>query len=145
MAGPDEELGGEPACWANLFADDLFPTATGQDAGEGAAVDLAAVAREASGPGVAWSRQSDDLNVNLLVFPSGDGVEPHVNGEVDVLIVVIAGEGSIAVDGVHRPLRAGQALLVPKGAQRAIRGVSERFAYLSCHRRRGGLWPTVRP
>lgn len=107
-------------------------------------VDLAALARAADVPGVAWSRQSDDLNINLLTFATGAGVEAHVNSEVDVLLVAISGEGILAVDGVHRPLRAGQAVLIPKGAQRSITSASDPFVYLTCHRRRAGLWPTKR-
>ncbi len=81
------------------------------------------------------------MNANLLVFAAGEGVAEHVNAEVDVLLVGIAGEGVVDVGGTGRLLRAGQALVVPKGARRGTRGVSVRFAYLTCHRRRPGLWP----
>jgi quercetin dioxygenase-like cupin family protein len=134
----DDELGGDPPCWAHLLeeGDD------GQAASGPPVVDLAALARAAAAPGAAWSTQSDDLNVTLVVFATGVGVAGHVNREVDVLIVAIAGDGILEVDGVHRPLRAGQAVIVPKGARRAIRGASDPFAYLTCHRRRAGLWPS---
>jgi hypothetical protein len=33
---------------------------------------------------------------------------------------------------------------VPKGSRRGIRAASDRFAYLTCHGRRAGLWPTPR-
>lgn len=135
-----DELGGDPACWLHLFEEEATPG----DETAGGVADLAAAARAASSPGVAWSRQSDDLNVNLITFATGEGVDEHVNQEVDVLIVVIGGEGILAVDGLHRPLRAGQAVIIPKGALRRITSASERFAYLTCHRRRAGLWPVPR-
>lgn len=144
MPGFENEQGGDAACWAHLFADELFATDAHHDAPRAEVVDLARLAREASAQGVAWSCQSDDFNANLLVFGNGDGVEPHVNDEVDVLIVAMAGEGIIEVDGEHRPLHAGQALVVPKGARRAIHSASDPFAYLTCHRRRAGLWPASR-
>ena len=82
-----------------------------------------------------------DLNVNLLVWGADEGVVEHVNGEVDVLLVGIAGDGLAEVDGMAHPLRAGQALIIPKGVRRAIRSTGGRFAYLTCHRRPAGLWP----
>ncbi|MGD9891273.1 MAG: cupin domain-containing protein [Dehalococcoidia bacterium] len=93
------------------------------------------------GPGPVWTRSSADLNVNLLSFDRGQGVPAHVNDEVDVLLVVVAGEGAIEIDGVVHSVRAGQVCLIPKGAERAIHSAGGPFAYLTCHRRRGGLMP----
>jgi quercetin dioxygenase-like cupin family protein len=105
-------------------------------------LDLAALASAATAPGSAWTRQSEDLNINLLVFASGEGVAEHINTEVDVLLVGIAGAGAVTVDGTRRVLRAGHALLIPKGANRGIQSESDPFAYLTCHCRRAGLWPS---
>lgn len=127
--------GGDPACWAHLFPD--------EEEGERDVIDLPTLAREAGVTGAVWTRESDDLNVNLLVFPAGDGVQEHVNSEVDVLLVGIAGDGLVTVDGLPRVLRAGQAIVIPKGVRRGTRAVSDPFAYLTCHRRRAGLWPSV--
>lgn len=118
---------------------------TEREAGGPVVVDLAELAQSDLDRTLAWSLQSEDLNVNLLVFGRGGRVEEHVNAEVDVLLVAIAGAGEVLVDGVRFPLAAGRAILVPKGARRATRCVSERFAYLTCHRRRRGLWPTTVP
>ena len=142
MSGADEELGGDPACWAHLFADAIVATPT--VAADDPVVDLAAVAHAAACQGVAWSSQSDDLSANLLVFARGDGIQPHVNEEVDVLIVAIAGEGIISIGDTRRPFRAGQAILIPKGVQRGLTSASDPFAYLTCHRRRAGLRPVPR-
>ncbi|MGH2389013.1 MAG: cupin domain-containing protein [Chloroflexota bacterium] len=103
-------------------------------------IDLPALARAATATGPIWSRTSEDLNVNLLLL-DGSGVAEHVNDEVDVLLVGVAGEGIIEVDGAPHALPAGGALVIPKGARRAVRVTAGRFAYLTCHRRRGGLWP----
>jgi quercetin dioxygenase-like cupin family protein len=155
----EEPLGGDPPCWAHLFDDaadaprvSADQSDDGQDllAAEESAgdtqrvVDLAALVRAASASGAVWTHQSEDLNANLLVFTSGEGVAEHVNTEVDVLVIGIAGEGVVAVEGMPRPLRAGYALVIPKGARRGIQSVREPFAYLTCHRRRAGLWPAPR-
>ena len=109
--------------------------------GEIQVVNLAALVAGAGARRIAWAMRSRDLNANLLVLSVGEGVEEHVNTEVDVLLVGMAGEGAIVVDGHVLTLRAGQALLIPVGARRAIRAVTVPFAYLTCHRRRAGLWP----
>jgi quercetin dioxygenase-like cupin family protein len=105
--------------------------------------DLVAIARDADQRRLAWSAQSEDLNTNLVVLTPGAAVEPHVNREVDVLIVGIDGAGIVIVDGDEQSVRAGEVILIPKGRARATRAGAERFAYLTCHRRRAGLWPTV--
>jgi quercetin dioxygenase-like cupin family protein len=104
-------------------------------------VALAEILAGSDGPGPLWTATTDDLNVNLLSFEGNQGVPRHVNDEVDVLIVGIAGEGDIEIDGEVQRLGAGGLCLIPKGAARALRATGGRFAYLSCHRRRGGLWP----
>ena len=112
---------------------------------EPALVTLADVLTAASGPGAVWTHTSPDLNVNLVSFEAGQGVPPHVNQEVDVLIVAVAGEGVLELDGTAHPIRAGQLCVVPKGVRRSIRSGGGPFAYLTCHRRRGGLWPDGAP
>lgn len=79
--------------------------------------------------------------MNLLAWNAGGGVAEHRNAEVDVQILGIAGRGVITAEEVDYPLQTGQVLIIPKGTRRAIRGTSDRFAYLTCHRRRSGQWP----
>lgn len=108
-------------------------------------IDLGALAAQASANGdvgAVWSLASADLNLNLLHFSAGDGVETHSNREVDVVGLVIAGEGILELDDRQEHLRPGLLFFIPKGARRAIRSASADFAYLSCHRRRAGLMPT---
>jgi quercetin dioxygenase-like cupin family protein len=108
-------------------------------------IDLGALATQASAGGNAgavWSIASADLNLNLLHFAAGDGVEAHINREVDVLGLVISGEGILELEDRQERLRPGLLFFIPKGAGRAIRSSSADFAYLSCHRRRAGLMPT---
>ncbi|HVA89613.1 MAG TPA: cupin domain-containing protein [Chloroflexota bacterium] len=104
-------------------------------------IDLAALARDPMARQPAWAMQSTDLNANLLVFDGADGVAEHVNREVDVLVVAVAGVGVVTIDDEAHSLVAGQAVLIPLGARRAIQAAGTRFAYLTCHRRRAGLWP----
>ncbi len=112
---------------------------------EPATHDLPRLARLALGRKPAWARQSEDLNVNLISCLPGEGIGGHVNDEVDVLLVGIDGEGSVVIDDDWHPLPPGQVVIVPKGTRRATRCDGDHFAYLTCHRRRSGLWPTTKP
>lgn len=103
---------------------------------------LATEAAETARDGVLWSLASTDLNANLVRFPRGDGVEPHVNNEVDVLGVVVAGAGALVLDGREEPLRPGVAFFIPRGRRRAFRATTSELVYLTCHRRRPALMPT---
>jgi quercetin dioxygenase-like cupin family protein len=136
-----EPEGGDAACWAHLVDD--FTAVDGTSLGGVVAVDVAAIgdgAREA----VPWSTRSADLDVNLLHFAAGDGVAAHINADLDVLLVGVAGGGEVLVDGQPYPLRPGRVVLVPKGRERATLATSEQFCYLSCHRARPGLMPVSR-
>ena len=150
----EEEFGGDPPCWAHLFDEETIGLEEGQTASSETAaksfgpeqiVDLAALVRSATAQGAIWTRESEDLDINLLVFAAGEGVAEHVNAEVDMLLVGIAGAGAVTIDGTSQHLTAGDAIVIPKGARRRTQSMSDRFVYLSCHRRRGGLWPRRQP
>ena len=90
--------------------------------------------------GVIWAlRGSGDLNANLVRFDAGGGVGEHVNEEVDVLFVGVAGSGGVRVEGEEHRLSAGTLVFAPKGAKRSTGASSDGFAYLTIHRRRGPL------
>jgi quercetin dioxygenase-like cupin family protein len=90
--------------------------------------------------GAIWALQgSGDLNANLVRFDAGGGVGEHVNEEVDVLFVGVAGSGSVRVDGEEYVVLAGTLVFVPRGVRRSTSASSDGFAYLTVHRRRGPL------
>lgn len=89
-----------------------------------------------AGRGAAWSATGADLTVNVVVWPSGGGVDAHVNAERDVLWVVLEGSGEVAIDGAVHAVRAGWAALVPAGAERELRAGPDGIRYVSAHRRR---------
>jgi quercetin dioxygenase-like cupin family protein len=89
---------------------------------------------------VIWTlEESGDLNANLVRFDTGGGVGEHVNDEVDVLFVGMAGSGFVQAGGDEHTLSAGTLVFVPKGTTRSIVALSDGFAYLTVHRRRGPL------
>jgi mannose-6-phosphate isomerase-like protein (cupin superfamily) len=92
-----------------------------------------------SGIGPLWGMASADLNATLLVWPPGHEIAEHVNPQLDVLVVVLGGQGVVIVDGEAHDLPAGSAILVPRGARRRIEAGAGGLRYLSVHRRRGPL------
>lgn len=92
--------------------------------------------------GPVWSFNSEQMNINLLRLSAGAGIDAHVNHEVDVFGVVVAGKGVLVLEDEEQHLHAGQAFLIPRGMRRAIRSAGGDFAYLSCHRRRKALMPS---
>jgi mannose-6-phosphate isomerase-like protein (cupin superfamily) len=91
--------------------------------------------------GPAFSLESTDLDCNFLRFDRGEGVPLHINAQVDVAGIVLAGEGFLQVDGRQYLLGEGDFFYVPKGTARKLRSAGGPFAYLSFHARRPCLTP----
>jgi mannose-6-phosphate isomerase-like protein (cupin superfamily) len=106
-------------------------------------VDLLERCHAASHSGPQWAHECEDLDVTLLSWEPGKRMEPHVNNEVDVVWIGIEGAGLVSVNGEKQELRPGVAILIPKSCERSIESISERLSYLSVHRRRRGLMPTI--
>ena len=107
-------------------------------------LDLLAAAAE-GGSGAILSRETADLDLNLVRFSDGAGVAAHLNREVDVLLVAVSGSGTVTVNEDRYLLEPGKALLIPKNTTRSIVSpASGEFSYLSIHRRRAGLLPRRR-
>ncbi|HJQ74730.1 MAG TPA: cupin domain-containing protein [Gaiellaceae bacterium] len=89
--------------------------------------------------GPVWGAASADLNATLLEWPAGAGPAEHVNGQLDVLYVVLEGSATLTLDGEARELGAGEATIVDKGVRRALVAGPDGVRYLTAHTRRGGL------
>jgi uncharacterized cupin superfamily protein len=105
-------------------------------------IDIAASLRQANNDGPIWSVSSEQLNVNLLRLPTGDSITAHANTELDVVLMIFEGSGELMVDGVAYDLRPGRAVVIPRGATRAMHCTVGPLVYLTCHRRRAGLMPS---
>lgn len=108
-------------------------------------VDTAGIAVPADAAdrgGVGWAFAGEDLNVNVVVLGPGGGIAEHRNAEVDVLVVTLAGSGTLTVDRAVHQLRSGAVAHVPKGTRRRVDAGGEGLRYLTVHRRRPGLTVT---
>jgi quercetin dioxygenase-like cupin family protein len=91
--------------------------------------------------GAVWSlARGGDLDANLVHLGPSGVIGAHVNEEVDVLVVGIAGLGSVSIDSVHHELQPGTVVAVPKRSDRAIAAAPDSdVVYLTVHRARPGL------
>jgi mannose-6-phosphate isomerase-like protein (cupin superfamily) len=94
--------------------------------------------------GPQWGTATDDLNLTVLSWKEGQGVAEHVNNELDVLWIALQGSADVTVDGKIHQLQQGGAIVVPRGAARALKSTSAEFNYISIHKRRAGLQITSR-
>lgn len=94
---------------------------------------------DVSGDGVHWSLDSEDVNANLVHLDPGHHIDDHVNDEVEVLVVVLSGFGTISIEGHAHPLAPTTVALVPRSSRRQVTASKHGMTYLSIHRRRGGI------
>lgn len=106
-------------------------------------VDLLEQASTVAQGGPQWSHECEDLDLTLLSWENGKSIAPHINDEVDGVLIGVLGTGVVTVNGQAHELRPGVVILIPKGCERAIQSTAQRLSYLSVHRRRRGLMPTI--
>jgi quercetin dioxygenase-like cupin family protein len=102
----------------------------------GARVDLASLAAVGDRPGAVWRLDGEDLQANLVRLEPGDRIQAHRNHDVEVLVVAVAGQGELTVDGQVHQLTPMVLVHVPKATVRAVMAVDGPLTYLSVHRRR---------
>lgn len=139
--------GGDPACWAHLFDDDESIAEHPPDPHPigAVAVDLGGVDLR-GGAGAVWSLpHGGDLDANLVHLGPRDVIGAHVNRELDVVLVVVAGRGRLAIDDASHDLRSDTLVMIPKGSRREVHAGAHGLTYLSIHRRRGSLAIGIKP
>lgn len=113
-------------------------------------LDTTEVAAAVGEPGVAgaiWRLEPDEreLDANVIALPAGGGIAEHVGGDLDVLIHVVAGSGSLRTDGGEIALEPGALVYLPHRSRRAIVAGPGGLRYLSVHKRKQNrpLMPTL--
>ncbi|MFE4449945.1 hypothetical protein [Streptomyces sp. NPDC056796] len=100
--------------------------------------------------GALWhlAEQGRELDANVVRLPPGAGVGEHQEDVLDVLLVVLAGAGSLRTgDGGTLDLVPTTVTWLPRTSRRSLEAGPEGLTYLTVHRRRPGLTvkPAVRP
>lgn len=98
-------------------------------------------------PRVRWSA-SNQLQTNVVVLGPGEVVEPHVERELDVTLVFLAGSAVLAHGSTAQltgtTVTAPAVVVLPAGTHRSTTAGADGVSYLTAHRRRPSLLPTVR-
>ena len=89
-----------------------------------------------------------DLDSNLVAIPPGGAIDAHAGPDLDVLVHVLDGSGTLTTElDTTVELEPGVLLWLPKRSRRAFRAGDDGLRYLTVHRRRQALLldPTARP
>nr|WP_257101842.1 hypothetical protein [Streptomyces sp. alain-838] len=79
------------------------------------------------------------LDANVVRVPAGGRVGTHTEPDLDVLLLVLAGEAALVCADGERPLRAGALTWLPHGSARGVAAGPDGVTYLTVHRRRPGM------
>lgn len=76
----------------------------------------------------------EDLRARLVVLEAGGELPEHANREADLVLVGVAGAGTVEIDGGSHSLGPGQVVTVPKGCRRRVGAGEAGLAFLAVHR-----------
>ncbi|WP_335972393.1 hypothetical protein [Streptomyces sp. CA2R106] len=118
-------------------------------AAESAGADGANGAHDADGSdegaaapaGALWrlTEPGRQLDANLVHLPPDARVEAHTESDLDVLLAVVAGGGTLGGAPAPQPLAPGSLVWLPHGAARSLAAGAAGLSYLTVHRRRPGM------
>ncbi|PBC81231.1 hypothetical protein SAMN05428945_4248 [Streptomyces sp. 2224.1] len=105
------------------------------------ALDACIAAAREGQSGALWrlTQSNRQLDANLVRLPAGTSVAGHVEAELDVLLIVIEGDGQLDNGTRAQTLESGVVAWLPKSAHRALVAGPRGLVYLTVHRRRPGL------
>jgi mannose-6-phosphate isomerase-like protein (cupin superfamily) len=91
--------------------------------------------------GVVWRLEEvgRQLDVNVLNLPAGERIGAHVEADLDVLLVIVAGSGTMVTEAGLLTFGPGELVWLPRGSVRSLAAGAEGLAYLTVHRRRPGM------
>jgi quercetin dioxygenase-like cupin family protein len=101
-----------------------------------------AVTSHAGPPGGALWKLAEpgrQLDANLIHLPPGQRVDTHAEPDLDVLLLVLAGDGVLGSADETIQLTSGTMLWLPRGSSRSLAAGDHGMSYLTVHRRRPGM------
>lgn len=97
--------------------------------------------RAAGSAGALWrlAEEGRQLDANVVHLPAGRRVETHTERDVDVLLVVLGGDGALTGPDGALALAEGVLAWLPRGSTRSLAAGAQGLSYLTVHRRRDGM------
>lgn len=102
---------------------------------------------EQTSGGALWklAESGRQLDANLIHLPAGEHVETHAEPDLDVLLLVVSGHGSMHATNGTIQLAGGALCWLPHGSTRRISASGDGLTYITVHRRRPGMQISRRP
>jgi quercetin dioxygenase-like cupin family protein len=101
--------------------------------------------RVAAGARWTLSESGRQLDANLIHLPAGQRVDTHTEPDLDVVLIVVAGDGTVGTPDGPQSLADGNLVWLPHGSTRDITAGTDGLSYLTVHRRRPGMQIRNRP
>lgn len=79
------------------------------------------------------------LDANLVHLPAGRQIGEHREPDLDVVLVVVAGDGTFGTADGPQQVVAGNLVWLPHGSTRNLTAGADGLTYLTVHKRRPGL------
>jgi quercetin dioxygenase-like cupin family protein len=91
--------------------------------------------------GVVWrlDEAGRQLDANALSLAPGQRIDTHTERDLDVLLVVVGGGGTLGTDAEPLSLAPGTLAWLPRGSTRGLTAGAEGLTYLTVHQRRPGM------
>lgn len=91
--------------------------------------------------GAAWRLQprERDLDSNVIALPPGEGIGAHAGPDLDVLVHILGGTGTLTTELGPIELEAGQLVWLPRRSHRQFTAGPDGLRYLTVHQRRQAL------
>ncbi|MFI8193316.1 cupin domain-containing protein [Streptomyces sp. NPDC085946] len=105
------------------------------------------LAAEPAGTGALWrlAEPGRQLDANLVRVPPHGHIGTHREPDLDVLLLVVAGDGTLGSAPGPQRLTPGSLVWLPHGSARSLTAGEDGLSYVTVHRRRAGLWIGTRP
>lgn len=107
-------------------------------------VDTSTIAADSAPAGLAgavWKLEARerDLDSNVIALPAGETIDAHSGPDLDVLVHVLAGSGTLTNELGVIDLVPGQLVWLPRRSQRGFAAGPDGLRYLTVHQRRQSL------
>jgi uncharacterized protein (DUF2249 family)/quercetin dioxygenase-like cupin family protein len=91
--------------------------------------------------GAIWRLELNDrqLDANIIHLPPAGQIGAHDGPDLDVLMLILAGDGIVGTDGPDVALNVGALVWLPRLSRRSITAGSAGLNYLTVHPRRPAL------
>ena len=101
----------------------------------------ASAAPEDLSAGALWrlAESGRQLDANVVHLPAGHRVDTHREPDLDILLLVLSGTGTLTADDGTHPLPTGVLTWLPHGSARSLAAGPDGMTYLTVHRRRPGM------